>query len=137
LRRHYSPEPAGPDPGLGGSGPGTVLRRRDRGDVGFPEGVRGNTGAATGSPPGLGKKMTPPREDGFPGGECFIEPENNMDHHEQPHQHHEKEREKRIAHEKERERREERLPSQIPPAWFVAVGVVLIGLVVLLWTLVF
>ena len=57
-----------------------------------------------------------------------------MDHHQQHHQHHEKEREQRIQHEKERERREEKLPRQIHPAWFVAVGIVLIGLVVLIWT---
>jgi hypothetical protein len=57
-----------------------------------------------------------------------------MDHHEQHHQHHEKERQQRIQHEKERERREEKLPRTIHPAWFIAGGVVLIGLIVLLWT---
>jgi type VI protein secretion system component VasF len=57
-----------------------------------------------------------------------------MDHHEQHHQHHQKEREKRIEHEKERERQQEKLPTQIHPAWFVAVGVVLIVAVVLVWT---
>jgi hypothetical protein len=35
---------------------------------------------------------------------------------------------------KERERREEKLPRQIHAAWFVVVGIVLIGLVVLIWT---
>ena len=60
-----------------------------------------------------------------------------MDHREQRHQHHEKEREKRIEREKEFERKEERLPRRIHPAWFVAVGVVLIVLVVLTWTLAF
>jgi type VI protein secretion system component VasF len=58
-----------------------------------------------------------------------------VDHHEQHHQHHEKEREQRIKHEKERERAEEQLPSwRIHPAWFVAVGAVLIVLVILVWT---
>jgi hypothetical protein len=57
-----------------------------------------------------------------------------MDHQQQHHQHHQKEREKRIEHARERERREEQLPRQIHPAWFVAAGVLLIGLVVLLWT---
>jgi hypothetical protein len=56
-----------------------------------------------------------------------------MDHHEQRHQHHQKEREKRIEHEKERERQEEKLPRQIHPAWFLALGVVLIGLVIFTW----
>jgi hypothetical protein len=58
-----------------------------------------------------------------------------MDHHEQHHQHHEKEREERIRHEKEREHREEQLPRQIHPVWFLVLGSVLIGLVLLTWTL--
>jgi len=60
-----------------------------------------------------------------------------MDHHEQHHQHHQKEREHRIEQEKERERKDEKLPGQIHPAWFVAAGVVLIALVVLTWMYVF
>jgi type VI protein secretion system component VasF len=59
-----------------------------------------------------------------------------MDHHEQHHQKHEKEREQRKEHEKEWERREEKRPRQIHPLWFVAAGVVLVVLVVLIWTLV-
>jgi type VI protein secretion system component VasF len=59
-----------------------------------------------------------------------------MDHHEKHHQHHEKEREERIKHEKESERRGEKLPRRIHPAWFVALGCVLIVLVVLTWILV-
>jgi hypothetical protein len=58
-----------------------------------------------------------------------------MDHHEQHHQHHEKERQERIRHEKERERESEQLPRKIHPAWFVALGTVLIVLVVVTWTL--
>lgn len=58
-----------------------------------------------------------------------------MDHHQQHHQHHEKERERRIEQAKEREHREEKLPRQIHPAWFVVVGVVLIGAIILTWTL--
>ena len=60
-----------------------------------------------------------------------------MDHHEQHHHHHEKERAARIAHEKERERRDEQLTRRIHPAWFVAVGVVLIALVIATWTVFF
>jgi hypothetical protein len=56
-----------------------------------------------------------------------------MDHHAQHHQHHEKEREEKIKHEKEREHREEGQPRKMHPAWFVVVGVVLIGLVILTW----
>jgi hypothetical protein len=59
-----------------------------------------------------------------------------MDHRERHHQHHEKEREERIEHEKERERREERLPRKIHPAWFLVLGTVLVGLVILTWVLI-
>ena len=58
-----------------------------------------------------------------------------MDHQERRHQHHEKEREKRLAHEREIEREEERQVRRIHPAWFVGLGIVLIGLVLLTWTL--
>jgi hypothetical protein len=57
-----------------------------------------------------------------------------MDHHEKHHEHHRKEREERIEHEKEREREQDKLPVQIHPAWFMALGVVLIVAVILLWT---
>jgi len=55
-----------------------------------------------------------------------------MDHHEQHHQHHEKERQERIRHEKEWERSGEKL-RKLHPAWFVVLGTVLVGLVVLTW----
>jgi hypothetical protein len=58
-----------------------------------------------------------------------------MNHHEQHHQHHEKERERRIEHEKERERHSDRLPRKIHPAWFLVLGTVLLGLVILTWIL--
>ncbi len=56
-----------------------------------------------------------------------------MDHHAQHHQHHEKERQEKIKHEKEWERKEEEQVRRIHPAWFVILGVVLIGLVILTW----
>jgi len=58
-----------------------------------------------------------------------------MDHHEQHHQHHEHERQARIRYEKERERASARLPRKIHPAWFLVLGIVLIVLVILTWTL--
>ena len=57
-----------------------------------------------------------------------------MDHQEQHHQHHRKEREREKKARAEHEREEERQPSGIHPAWFVAAGVVLIGLVIFVWT---
>jgi len=60
-----------------------------------------------------------------------------MDHHEQHHQHHEKERQGHIKREEERERQSEALPRRIHPAWFVAAGVLLVGLIIVTWTLVF
>jgi hypothetical protein len=59
-----------------------------------------------------------------------------MDHHEQHHQHHEKERHHRIEKEKEHERHSEKLPRRIHPLWFLVLGSVLIVLVVLTWILV-
>jgi hypothetical protein len=56
-----------------------------------------------------------------------------MDHKEQHHQHHQKERDQRIKREEERERQSEKLLRKIHPAWFVAVGVVLVGLVIFTW----
>jgi hypothetical protein len=58
-----------------------------------------------------------------------------MDHHEQHHLHHEKEREHEKKLHKEHEREEEKKPTSIHPAWFMAAGVLLIGLVVLVWSL--
>src|SRR5215467_8788675 len=65
----------------------------------------------------------------------FCRQGENMDHHEQRHQHHEKEREQRIRREEESERRGENLPRKMHPAWFVVLGTVLLGLVVLTWIL--
>jgi type VI protein secretion system component VasF len=56
-----------------------------------------------------------------------------MNHHEQHHQHHQHEREKRIEQDKLRERESDRSPRKIHPAWFLALGTVLVGLVVLIW----
>jgi hypothetical protein len=58
-----------------------------------------------------------------------------MDHHQQHHQHHQKEREEHIRREEERESKLDALPRRIHPAWFVAAGVLLIGLIILTWTL--
>jgi hypothetical protein len=57
-----------------------------------------------------------------------------MDHHQQHHQHHEKERHERIKRQEEREREEEKLPRRIHPAWFVALGVLLIAAAILAWS---
>jgi len=57
-----------------------------------------------------------------------------MDHHQQHHQHHEKEREHKKKLEKEHEHQQEQELRSIHPAWFVAVGVVLIAAVILVWT---
>jgi hypothetical protein len=59
----------------------------------------------------------------------------HVNHHDQHHQHHEKEREERLKHEKESERQSEKLPRAIHPGWFVVLGTVLIGLVLLTWIL--
>jgi hypothetical protein len=56
-----------------------------------------------------------------------------MDHHEQRHEHHHKEREKRIEHQKVLENQEEQISGRIHPAWFIVLGVVLILLIVLSW----
>lgn len=57
-----------------------------------------------------------------------------MDHHEQHHQHHQKEREHEKKLEKLREEQQMRNPRSIHPAWFLALGVVGIALVILVWT---
>jgi type VI protein secretion system component VasF len=59
-----------------------------------------------------------------------------MDHQERHHQHHEKEREKRLVQEREIQREEENRVRRIHPGWFVALGIVLVGLVVLTWILI-
>jgi hypothetical protein len=56
-----------------------------------------------------------------------------MDHQAQHHEHHQKEREAKIKHEKEWERREENEIRKMHPAWFVVLGIFLIGLVILTW----
>jgi hypothetical protein len=58
-----------------------------------------------------------------------------MDHQEQHHLHHQKEREHEKKLRKQHEHEEEKKTTSIHPAWFWAVGIVLIGLVVLFWTL--
>jgi hypothetical protein len=59
-----------------------------------------------------------------------------MDHQERRHQKHEKEREERLALERESEREEAKQVRRIHPGWFVGLGIVLIGLVVLTWILI-
>lgn len=56
-----------------------------------------------------------------------------MDHHQQHHQHHEKEREHEKQLEKQREQAEMNKLRVIHPAWFVALGVVAILLVMYVW----
>ena len=58
-----------------------------------------------------------------------------MDHKEQHHQHHQKEREHEKKLHKAHEQEEEKKLSSIHPAWFLGAGIVLIGLVVLVWSL--
>ena len=57
-----------------------------------------------------------------------------MTHHsEEHHQHHQKEREHHKKEQKEYEEREMKQLRVIHPAWFVALGIVLIVAVVLAW----
>ncbi len=58
-----------------------------------------------------------------------------MDHHEQHHQEHAKERAEHKREQHDHEERAVRSGSPIHPAWFIALGVLLIGLVLLTWTL--
>jgi hypothetical protein len=58
-----------------------------------------------------------------------------MDHKEQRHEHHKKEREHEDRLKKEREHREEKLPRRIHPAWFVVLGSVLIVVILIVWTM--
>ncbi len=60
-----------------------------------------------------------------------------MTHKEEKREHQEKEREQRIKRENERERAEEKQLRKIHPGWFVALGVVLTGMVIVTWTLLF
>ncbi len=56
-----------------------------------------------------------------------------MDHHEQHHQHHQKEREHEKKAHKAHEQQAEKNALPFHPAWFVALGVVAILLVVGVW----
>jgi len=58
-----------------------------------------------------------------------------MDHHEKHHLHHDKEREHKKEERKQHEHEEEKQLRSIHPAWFLAIGVVLIAAVVVLWTM--
>ena len=56
-----------------------------------------------------------------------------MDHHQQHHQHHIKEREHEKAEHALREHQQEKGVRRIHPAWFVGIGIVLMALVLLVW----
>jgi len=57
-----------------------------------------------------------------------------MDHQDEHHLHHEEEREHKKEERKQHEHEQERGPRTIRPAWFLALGAVLITAVVLFWT---
>jgi hypothetical protein len=57
-----------------------------------------------------------------------------VDHKEQHHEHHRKERDREKKREAAHEREEMRKPGGVHPGWFVAAGVVLVLLAVLVWT---
>jgi hypothetical protein len=57
-----------------------------------------------------------------------------MDHKDQHHEQHRKEREEHKKEQKQYEGYEEKQIRTIHPAWFVAIGIVLIAAVVLVWT---
>lgn len=57
-----------------------------------------------------------------------------MDHKEQHHEHHRKEREHKIEEHRRRDEKEMEQPRTIHPGWFVALGIILIGAVILVWT---
>jgi hypothetical protein len=56
-----------------------------------------------------------------------------MDHHDQNHKHHQKERDQEKKDQKTREEEGERSALPFHPAWFVVIGIVLIVLVVCVW----
>ena len=58
-----------------------------------------------------------------------------MDHKEQHHQHHQKEREEHKKERKEHEHVDEQQLRVIHPAWFLALGVLFIVLIILTWTM--
>jgi hypothetical protein len=60
-----------------------------------------------------------------------------MDHKDQHHQHHDREREHKKEEQKRHEHEMEKQPRFIHPLWFVVVGIILIAgvLVVFMWPL--
>jgi Ca2+/H+ antiporter len=58
-----------------------------------------------------------------------------MDHKEQHHQHHEKEREQHKKEKKEHEHQQEKSGLPIHPAWLLGLGIVLVVVALLVWTL--
>jgi hypothetical protein len=58
-----------------------------------------------------------------------------MDHHERHHQQHQKEREQEKKRQKEYEREQSKSLIPFHPAWLFGVGVVLLALALLVWTL--
>jgi hypothetical protein len=58
-----------------------------------------------------------------------------MDHQEKHHEQHRKEREHEKHVRKEHEHQEERSTRSIHPAWFIAIGSILIIAIVVFWTL--
>jgi len=60
-----------------------------------------------------------------------------MDHKEQHHQHHLKQREHEKSLEKERSKEDEKRLTAIHPLWFLVAGVVLVVLVVASWSIFF
>ena len=60
-----------------------------------------------------------------------------MDHQDQHHEHHRKEREEKKQEHKEYEHQLEKKLVPFHPAWFAVLGIALIAVAVLVWTLVF
>ena len=60
-----------------------------------------------------------------------------MDHKDKHHQHHEHNREEKKEEQKKYEAEQEKRVRTIHPAFFVMIGVVLIALIVVIWTLAF
>jgi Ca2+/H+ antiporter len=58
-----------------------------------------------------------------------------MDHKEQHHQHHEKEREEHKKEKKEHEHQQEKNRLPIHPAWLLVLGIALVVVAILVWTL--
>lgn len=58
-----------------------------------------------------------------------------MDHHEQHAQHHHHEREEKKRHEHERELRQAKQPRTMHPLWFLVMGIILTGAVVVVWSM--